>query len=189
MLQTLWSHIWGELRPDQEWLTGSSWVPWTMWSSICAILAWSDWQPWLGWTIPLGYASWPWPSALPFQSRCKIRQSCWFRLVKLFGWSSWSLGHNGLLLSEDWSSASRIWYSLMQQFRQRSPWLGWQYMSPLARGCHHNSWTHMLRWWFVVLSHRRRIIPRSYQSQVLLTHSPYSFSLLLSTFLFWIGFR
>ena len=44
--------------------------------------------------------------------------------------------------------------------------------------------THLLRWWFVVLSRQSRIIPSSCQSQVLLTHLPYSFYLLSSSFLY-----
>ena len=56
-------------------------------------------------------------------------------------------------------------------------------MSPLAWGCHNNSQTNLLRWWFVVITLQRRIIPISCQYQVLLTHSPSSFYLLFSPFL------
>ena len=64
---TPWSHIWGELCTDQEWLTGSSWVPWTMWSNTCAVLACLDCRLCWSWSIPLGRASWSCPSVMPLQ--------------------------------------------------------------------------------------------------------------------------
>ena len=91
---TLWSHRWGELRPDQEWLTGSSRVTWTMWSSTCAVLACLDWHPCWGWTIPIGCASWYCPSVLTLQWQRGIRQCCWYQLVMVSDWYSWSLGPN-----------------------------------------------------------------------------------------------
>ena len=93
-------------------------------------------------------------------------------------WSSWIIGPNVSFLSEYWSGASQIWSSLLQQSCWIIPWLGWWYLSPLVWGCYHNSQTDILRWWFVVLSHRIQSIPRSCKPQVLLTHSPSFFYLL-----------
>ena len=64
----------------------------------------------------------------------QIWQRSWYQLVKVFGWSSWSLGTNRLFFSEDWSGKSRIWYSLLQNSCRRIHWLGWRYLSPLAWG-------------------------------------------------------
>ena len=50
-------------------------------------------------------------------------------------------------------------------------------------GCHHNSPTHLLQWWSFVLILQIRVIPRSCQYQLLLTHSPYSFSIFFTPFL------
>ena len=65
--------------------------------------------------IPLGYASWSCPSAFNIQLHCKIWQRCSFRLLKWISWSSWSLGTNRSLISEDWSDTRKSWSSLQQQ--------------------------------------------------------------------------
>ena len=77
---------------------------------------------------------------------------------------------------EYWYGASQIRSSLRQQFYHRSPWLGSQYLSPLVWVFNHNSLTHLMLWWFFVMSRQIQIIPRCFQSQVLLIHSPSSFS-------------
>ena len=149
-----------------------------MWSSIWAVLAWRDPRPCLGCPITLGCDSWSCTYDLPLRLQCKIQQCCWFWLVKMYNWFPRSIGSNWLFISEDWSDASQIWSSMLQQSCQRSPWLGWQHLITLLWICYYNSITNLLQWWFVVMIRQSRIIPRSCQSQMLLTRSPSYFSLL-----------